>query len=135
MINEPNGAADWFPVNDHPRDKATYHFDIRVPQPWVAVAPGTLRESTNDDGHTRYIWDMDTPMASYLASINIDQAIPTVPAATSAAITNCSRGLRLHRVADRVVADGDLDEHGETRDAACSGGGSASAGRLVGVYL
>jgi aminopeptidase N len=73
--NEPNGAANWFPVNDHPHDKATYRFDIRVPQPWVAVAPGTLRETTNDDDHTRYIWDMDKPMVSYLAAINIDKFV------------------------------------------------------------
>jgi aminopeptidase N len=75
-VNEPNGAALWFPVNDHPRDKATYRFDVRVPQPWVVAAPGVLRHTINDEGYTRYIWEMDQPMASYLASINIDKFVP-----------------------------------------------------------
>jgi aminopeptidase N len=73
VFNEPNGAASWFPVNNHPRDKATYSFDIRVPQPWVAVAPGTLRETVDENGYTHYRWEMEKPMASYLASISIDQ--------------------------------------------------------------
>jgi aminopeptidase N len=75
VFNEPNGGASWFPANDHPRDKATYSFDIRVPQPWVAVAPGTLRETIVENGHTRYLWEMEKPMASYLASISIDQFV------------------------------------------------------------
>ena len=36
--SEPNGAEGWFPVNDHPRDKATYRFEITVPKPWVVEA-------------------------------------------------------------------------------------------------
>jgi aminopeptidase N len=73
VFNEPDGAASWFPVNDHPSDKAMYKFDIRVPHSWVAVAPGTLSKTISEDGHTRFIWEMQKPMASYLASISIDQ--------------------------------------------------------------
>ncbi len=29
---EPNGARTWFPGNDHPADKATYDFEITVPE-------------------------------------------------------------------------------------------------------
>ena len=31
---EPDAASDWFPNNNHPRDKATYQFEITVPKPW-----------------------------------------------------------------------------------------------------
>lgn len=73
VLNEPNGAAGWFPVNDHPRDKATYRFEISVPDPWIVAASGTLLETAQTDGRTRYIWEMNAPMASYLASINVDK--------------------------------------------------------------
>jgi aminopeptidase N len=75
VMNEPNGAAGWFPVNDHPRDKATYRFEITVPKPWVVAASGTLRETIDDGSQIRYIWEMDKPMASYLASINVGQYV------------------------------------------------------------
>ena len=75
VISEPNGAASWFPANDHPRDKATYTFDITVPHPWVVAAPGILRKMVDSPYQTQYVWEMDKPMASYLASINIDKYI------------------------------------------------------------
>lgn len=75
VMSEPNGAASWFPVNDHPRDKATYRFEIAVPKPWVVAASGTLKERKDIMGQTRFIWEMDKPMASYLASINIDHYV------------------------------------------------------------
>jgi aminopeptidase N len=73
VFSEPNGASSWYPVNDHPRDKATYHFEITVPQPWVVAANGRLVDTISDDYTTRYIWEMDRAMASYLATINIDR--------------------------------------------------------------
>jgi len=73
--SEPNGSASWFPVNDHPRDKATYRFEITVPKPWVVAASGILSEVVDNGSQTRYVWEMDQPMASYLASIEIDKYI------------------------------------------------------------
>lgn len=70
---EPDAASIWFPSNNHPRDKATYRFEITVPNPWVVAATGALKETKLADGKTTYIWEMDKPMATYLASINIDQ--------------------------------------------------------------
>jgi aminopeptidase N len=72
VLSEPDGASSWYPVNDHPLDKATYRFEITVPQPWVAAATGNLIETIPGDGRTRYVWEMNKPMASYLASVNID---------------------------------------------------------------
>jgi aminopeptidase N len=70
---EPDAASTWFPGNNHPRDKATYRFEITVPDPWMVAASGTLKETRPGEGRTTYAWEMDRPMATYLASISIDQ--------------------------------------------------------------
>jgi aminopeptidase N len=69
VVSEPEGASTWFPVNNHPRDKATYTFAVTVPEPYSAIANGRL-ESTDDHGDSRtFHWVMDRPMANYLASV------------------------------------------------------------------
>ena len=70
---EPNAASTWFPNNNHPRDKAPYRFEITVPKPWMVAASGSLKETKDNGDKTLYVWEMEQPMASYLASINIDQ--------------------------------------------------------------
>lgn len=37
---QPSGAKSWFPSNDHPSDKATFDFEITVPQGLTAIANG-----------------------------------------------------------------------------------------------
>lgn len=70
VISEPSGAATWFPANDHPRDKATFEFIVTVPAGQTAVAAGILDERRTDpDGQTTFVWRMDDPMATYLASV------------------------------------------------------------------
>jgi aminopeptidase N len=71
VASEPVGAAAWYPVNDHPRDKATYRFEITVPQPYVVAANGLLVDIVEEGDHATYIWATDYPMASYLATVNI----------------------------------------------------------------
>jgi aminopeptidase N len=71
VMAEPDGASTWFPANDHPSDKALYRFEITVHRPWVAVATGVLVETSYYDDHALYVWEMDKPMTSYLASVNI----------------------------------------------------------------
>ncbi|MDP9383542.1 MAG: M1 family peptidase [Chloroflexota bacterium] len=71
VVSEPAGAATWYPVNDHPCDKAAYTFRITVPEPYVVAANGLLR-TTRDNGNTRtYHWEARDPMASYLATVGI----------------------------------------------------------------
>ena len=38
VVGEPHVASTWFPVNDHPSDKASYPFHITVPKGLEAVA-------------------------------------------------------------------------------------------------
>ncbi len=68
-LNEPRGAATWFPVNDHPSDKALYRLQLTVPEPFTAVAGGTLIESTTGPAGRTFVWDMSAPMASYVAGV------------------------------------------------------------------
>ena len=42
VASEPAGAATFFPVNDHPTDKATYTFEITAPDDQVGAATGRL---------------------------------------------------------------------------------------------
>ena len=69
--DEPNAAHTWFPSNDHPSDKATYTFDITVPQGTQVVANGQLVEHTTTRTGTTFVWDETNPMATYLATVDI----------------------------------------------------------------
>jgi aminopeptidase N len=71
VASEPNGAAGWYPVNDHPLDKATYTFRITVPKPYVVAANGQLHESIDNGDTTTYVWEAADLMASYLVTVDI----------------------------------------------------------------
>ena len=73
VMNYPDGAETWFPVNDHQRDKATYDLEITVPSGWYVVGPGTLAASAEDGGRTRFVYTMVQPMASTSAGFHIDK--------------------------------------------------------------
>lgn len=71
VVSEPDGSATWFPTSDHPTDKASYDFEITVPEGLVAVANGLLEGSTTADGWTTWTWDAPDPMAAYLATAGV----------------------------------------------------------------
>ena len=52
-VGQPHGATTWYPVNDHPSDKASYTFEITVPQGLEAISNGYLkrrdRQARQDD--------------------------------------------------------------------------------------
>jgi aminopeptidase N len=69
---EPEVAASWYPVNDHPRDKATYDIALTVPDGLAALSNGTLKSRTRvAGGKTKWVWRETSPMASYLATVLI----------------------------------------------------------------
>ena len=64
VAGQPEVAAGWFPVNDHPMDKAPYTFHVTVPEGSSVVANGFLAGQRHqaaagppDD------WDAREPMA------------------------------------------------------------------------
>lgn len=72
VVSEPDGSATWFPVNDHPTDKASYSFEITVPEGLVAVANGLPSgPPTTADGKTTWFWDAPDPMAAYLSTASV----------------------------------------------------------------
>lgn len=69
---EPHIAAFWYPVNDHPLDKATYDVSVAVPDGIQVVSNGTFRGTTKQiNGVTRWNWRSTQPQASYLTSLAI----------------------------------------------------------------
>ncbi|MET0728463.1 MAG: M1 family metallopeptidase [Acidimicrobiales bacterium] len=72
VASEPSGAATFYPVNDHPTDKATYTFEISAPSDQVAVANGLLvDEQPGPPGMTTWTYEATDPMASYVVQIAI----------------------------------------------------------------
>ena len=71
VASEPAGAATWFPANDHPTDKATFRFEITVPSDLSVIANGVERSERTVGGRSTWVYEMDDPMATYLASVVI----------------------------------------------------------------
>ncbi|MER6753136.1 M1 family metallopeptidase [Micromonospora echinofusca] len=70
-LGQPWSAATWFPVNDHPSDKATYDIEVTVPEGLAALSNGVPGERTSADGWTTWRWAERAPMASYLTTLVI----------------------------------------------------------------
>ena len=73
VLSEPDGSANYYPVNDHPLDKATYTFRVTVPDPLEVAANGILTETLDNGDTSTFTFELRDPMASYLATINIDE--------------------------------------------------------------
>ena len=72
VVNEPEGAMTWYPVSDHQTDKATYGFEITVPEGKVAVANGLpAGDPVTEGGWTTWFWDAPDPQASYLTTASV----------------------------------------------------------------
>lgn len=83
VLSEPDGAASFYPVNDHPLDKASYTFRVTVPEPYEAAANGILSETTDNGATTTFVFEARAPMASYLATVNIDEFDIEMPESSS----------------------------------------------------
>ena len=71
--NEPSGSMSWFPSNNHPTDKATYTIAITVPEGLTAASTGLLVDESAADGRRTFTWQMNDPMATYLAAVYIGE--------------------------------------------------------------
>jgi aminopeptidase N len=71
IVSEPDGARYWMPVNDTPLDKATYDFEITVPEKYVAVSNGHFVGKVSADGKSTYTWSLEDPAASSLITIAV----------------------------------------------------------------
>lgn len=71
VVGEPAGSMTWYPVNNHPRDKAAYDIRVTVPRGLTAVANGELRGQRTARGRTTFRWHSAEPVASYLVTATI----------------------------------------------------------------
>jgi aminopeptidase N len=47
VAGQPEVAAAWLPVNDHPIDKASYSFEVTVPNAYEVVATASTKSGGN----------------------------------------------------------------------------------------
>lgn len=68
-----DGADLWFPVKDHPSDKAeTFSMHFTVPEPLVAASNGRLQSVVkNNDGTRTYNWFVSNPASNYVIALNV----------------------------------------------------------------
>ncbi|QNG17344.1 M1 family metallopeptidase [Rhodococcus triatomae] len=71
VASQPNGAASWFPCDDHPSSKASYRISITTDSPYYAVANGKLRDRRVRASQTTWVFEQSEPMSTYLATIQI----------------------------------------------------------------
>jgi aminopeptidase N len=72
-LGQPESASTWFPVNDHPSDKATFKLAMTVPDGVEALSIGVPGPQTTADGWTTWRWTESSPLASYLSTVVIGQ--------------------------------------------------------------
>jgi LPXTG-motif cell wall-anchored protein len=68
IVGEPRVAAVWFPSNDQPSDKATMTMSMTVPDGLDVIGNGVLVDETTEGSTSTFVYDMDKPMATYLAT-------------------------------------------------------------------
>jgi aminopeptidase N len=73
VAGEPEAATAWFPVNDHPTDRASYTFRITVPARFQVVANGVRESRDTRKDWTTHVWQAHDPMASYLATFDVGE--------------------------------------------------------------
>jgi aminopeptidase N len=71
VASEPQGSPTWYPVNDTPRDKASYRVSITVPKGLVGVSNGELTSVQQDKTTTTWSWHLSQPVSSYLVTATI----------------------------------------------------------------
>jgi len=84
VASEPEGSMTWYPVSDHPTDKATYSFAITVPEGKVAVANGLPpKDPSTVNGWTTWFWDAPDEQASYLTTASVGDFVLSEQASAS----------------------------------------------------
>lgn len=71
VASQPNGAASWFPCDDHPSSKASYQISVTTDSPYHVVANGALVRKQVRASHTTWVYEQSEPMATYLATVQI----------------------------------------------------------------
>jgi aminopeptidase N len=73
VASEPSGAMTWFPCNNHWSDRATFTFNITVPEGYEIVANGIPFPAKEMLGLSMQTWVESEPMSTYLATVVVGQ--------------------------------------------------------------
>jgi aminopeptidase N len=71
VAGQPNGAASWFPCDDHPSSKASYRISISTENPYRAVANGELVSRRTRAAMTTWTYEQAEPTSTYLITLQI----------------------------------------------------------------
>ena len=70
---EPWGSSTWYPLNEHPSDKASYTIAVTVPDPYEVAAVGELVDVVDHGDESTYTWEARDEAASYLVAVAIGE--------------------------------------------------------------
>ncbi|WP_205875345.1 M1 family metallopeptidase [Mycobacterium camsae] len=71
VAGQPNGAASWFPCNDHPSAKAAFRIQISTESAYRAIANGKLVGSRLRASQTVWTYEQPEPTSTYLVTLQI----------------------------------------------------------------
>ena len=71
VAGQPNGAASWFPCDDHPSAKASFRIRISTESSYYALANGELESRRVRAGMTTWIYEQAEPTSTYLVTLQI----------------------------------------------------------------
>lgn len=71
VAGQPNGAASWFPCDDHPSAKASFHVQISTESAYYALANGDLQSRRARAGMTTWTYEQAEPTSTYLITLQI----------------------------------------------------------------
>ena len=71
VAGQPNGAASWFPCDDHPSAKASFRIQISIDNPYRVVANGRLASRRPRAAQTEWNYEQPEPTSTYLITLQI----------------------------------------------------------------
>ncbi len=71
VAGQPNGAASWFPCDDHPSAKASYRIRVSTESPYTVIANGALVSRQARAAQTVWTYEQPEPTSTYLATLQI----------------------------------------------------------------
>jgi aminopeptidase N len=71
VAGQPNGAASWFPCDDHPSAKASFRIQISADNPYRVVANGRLASRRSRAAQTEWTYEQPEPTSTYLITLQI----------------------------------------------------------------
>ena len=71
VAGQPNGAASWFPCDDHPSAKASFGIQVSTEAQYLAIANGQLISRRARAGLTTWTYEQAEPTSTYLVTLQI----------------------------------------------------------------